>query len=188
MKFYTGQGDKGASTLLGSSKRISKTDKRFEALGAVDELNSYLGVCRSLAKDQNMKNALLEAQENLFIIQAELGHLRTSDVQGTSDVQRLGNEKIQWLETTIDKFGDKIGVITKFSIPGGTTLSAHLDYARTVCRRAERAYLGRQRRRPPSSLGNPIAKYLNRLSSLLFVLARYANKKARICEKNPGYG
>lgn len=181
MKFYTGQGDKGASTLLGSSKRISKTDKRFEALGAIDELNSYLGLCRSIAKDKAVTRALLEAQENLFIIQAGLGNLRTSDVQ------RLGNEKIQALEKTIDKFGDKIGVITKFSIPGGIALSAHLDYARAVCRRAERAYLWQRRRRPPSSLGNPIAKYLNRLSSLLFVLARHANKKARIFEKNPSY-
>lgn len=184
MKFYTGQGDKGTSTLLGSSERISKTDKRFEALGTIDELNSYLGLCRSIAKDKAITHALLETQENLFVIQAELGRSLKPGFHWKPGFLKLTTSKITNLEKTIDKFGDKIGVITKFSIPGGTTLSAHLDYARAVCRRAERAYLAA---RPPSSLGNPIARYLNRLSSLLFILARHTNKKARIREKNPGY-
>jgi len=81
MKFYTGLGDKGTSTLLGSAKRITKTDLRFEAMGALDELNSYLGICRSLAKEKSVKNAMLQAQENLFIIQAELGNAKLSEVE-----------------------------------------------------------------------------------------------------------
>lgn len=176
MKFYTGQGDKGETTLRGLAQKVSKTDQRIEALGALDELNSYLGVCKSQANDEKVENALHQAQENLFIIQAQLGNLGTSDVHRTSDVQILK------LEKTIDEFGEFVGPITKFTIAGGEPLSAQLDYARAICRRAERANLAVK---PP--LGGSAAKYLNRLSSLLFVLARYANKKAGVFEDHPAY-
>ena len=187
MKFYTGRGDDGTSTILGVSKRISKSDKCFEALGAVDELNSYLGICRSLAKNKDIQSALLKAQEDLFIIQAELGsksNLKRPAFYGRrTSIEVLKKKQMQDLEKTIDKFGGAVGALTKFTIPGGSPLSAHLDFARAVCRRAELTYLAT---RLPS--GNRVAQtYLNRLSSLLFVLARYANKKARVREKNPSY-
>jgi len=187
MKFYTGRGDDGTSTILGLNKRIPKGDKHFGALGAVDELNSYLGICRSLAKSKDIQSALLKAQEDLFIIQAELGRRPkagrpTPYGRRTSIVLKPNN--IKQLEKTIDKFGKAIGVLTKFTIPGGSPLSAHLDYARAVCRRAERKCLDVGR---PTSQNWPVFAYLNRLSSLLFVLARYANKKAGIREKNPNY-
>ena len=173
MKFYTGLGDKGTSTLLGQNKRISKNDLRFEALGASDELNSYLGICGALAKDKQIKSALLEAQENLFIIQAELG--------GAKNVE-LGENKLKDLEKMIDELGKFVGPITKFTISGGNLLSAHLDYARALARRAERSVWAAK---PP--LGGLAAKYLNRLSSFLFVLARYVNKKAKLKESHPSY-
>ncbi|MDP2668501.1 MAG: cob(I)yrinic acid a,c-diamide adenosyltransferase [bacterium] len=173
MKFYSGKGDKGTTTLFGSGKRIPKTNKIFETLGALDELNSYLGVCVSLARDKKVKKILIEVQENLFILQAELGGAK---------VKPLGQEKLELLEKTTDNFGDKVGIITKFTLPGGSPLSAYLDYARTLARRAERIYLMVS----PSST-NRAAAYLNRLSSLLFVLARYSNKKTGIKENNPSY-
>lgn len=186
MKFYTGQGDKGTSTLLGLAKRIPKNDRRFRALGAVDELNSYLGICRALSKDKAVSKALLETQENLFIIQAKLGSLRNVPNQALN----ITDDKIKELEKTIDKFSEMVGIITKFSIPGGSPLSAHLDYARAVCRRTERVVADldvRRLNRRRTSQNWPALAYLNRLSSLLFVLARYANKKAGASEKNPSY-
>lgn len=175
MKFYSGKGDKGTTTLFGSGRRLPKTDDIFEALGALDELNSYLGICISLAKNTKLKKALNEVQENLFIIQADVGNF------WTSDVQKFSITKIQKLEKTIDKFGDAVGVITKFTLSGGTTLSTHLDYARTLARKAERKVVGIK------NISPTVLPYLNRLSSLLFVLARFANKKARIKENNPSY-
>ncbi|QQG42758.1 MAG: cob(I)yrinic acid a,c-diamide adenosyltransferase [Candidatus Giovannonibacteria bacterium] len=174
MKFYTGQGDKGESAILGESCKIPKTEPVFDALGALDELNSYLGVCRALAKDEKVTSALLEAQENLFTIQAELG--------GAENIA-LGEEKIKALEKTIDEFGGFVGPITKFTIPGGDFLSACLDFARAMARLAERRAWAAKEKLSAAALA-----YLNRLSSLLFVLARYANKKAGVSENHPRYG
>ncbi|KKT40809.1 MAG: ATP-cobalamin adenosyltransferase [Parcubacteria group bacterium GW2011_GWA2_44_13] len=181
MKYYSGKGDKGTSTLFGSGKRFSKTGKVFEALGALDELNSYLGICRSLALDKKVKNALETIQENLFIIQAEVGSSGRPTSTWMSDVQVIKIAKLKELEKTTNKFGDAAGIITKFTLSGGSLLSAHLDYARTLARRVERAYLA------VGQLSDANIAYLNRLSSLLFILARYTNKKARKKEKNPKY-
>lgn len=181
MRFYSGKGDKGTTTLFGSGKRIRKTDKIFEALGALDELNSYLGICMSLTRDRKIKNTLEEVQENLFILQAEIGSSRRPTSTWMSDVQVMKIDKIKKLEKTTDEFGDAVGLITKFTISGGTLLSAHLDYARALARKTERKALGIKNI-------SPIAlPYLNRLSSLLFVLARYENKTHGKKEKNPKY-
>ncbi len=186
MRFYSGKGDGGTTTLFGSGRRVPKTGKVFEALGALDELNSYLGICASLARDKKIKKALAEVQENLFILQAEVGNSRTPGVQ------KLSEAKLKLLEKTTDEFGGAVGIITKFTLPGGTLLSAHLDYARALARKAERAYLAANLDTGcPSghsvSRNSAGAAFLNRLSSLLFVLARYANKKAGKKEKNPKY-
>lgn len=172
MKFYTGQGDNGESAILGQSEKISKTDAVFEVLGALDELNSYLGVCRSLTEDKKIASALKETQENLFIIQAELGGAKIA----------FAENKIKELEKTIDEFSEFVGPITKFTIPGGDLLSARLDYARALARKAERRAASVREKISPASLG-----YLNRLSSLLFVLARYVNKKTGATEEHPSY-
>ena len=172
MRFYSGKGDNGTTTLFGSGKRIRKTDIVFEALGSLDELNSYLGICMSLSNDKNVKNALEAVQENLFILQAELGGAK---------IQPLGNNKLIELEKTTDNFSKRLGMITKFTLSGGTLLSTHLDFARTLARKTERKIL---KMKIISSIALP---YLNRLSSLLFVLARYVNKKAGKKEKSPKY-
>jgi len=181
MKYYSGKGDKGTSTLYGSGKRMSKTDKVFGALGTLDELNSYLGICVFWAKEKAVKKTLIDIQEALFILQAEVGSSGHPISTWMSDVQVIKIAKLKELEKTTNKFGDAVGIITKFTLSGGSLLSAHLDYARTLARRAERACLA------VGQLSDANIAYLNRLSSLLFVLARYANKKAWKKEKNPKY-
>ena len=178
MKFYSGKGDDGMSTFFGTPGRFSKTDARFEALGSVDELNTYLGICRSLTKDGEIQTVLKTVQENLFIIQAEIG---SPDKKAVSTITE---EKVKELEATIDSFGEIIGGMKpfRFTIAGGDTLAAHLDYARTIARRAERSLAVIKH-----TLSQPAFSYINRVSSLLFVLARFINKKAGISEDNPTY-
>ena len=177
MKFYSGKGDNGTSTLFSSGKRILKTDKIFEALGALDELNSYLGICKSLAQEKKIKDVLREVQEKLFIIQAEIG--------GAKNIAGITEKNLMALEKKMDEFCSKVGIITKFTLAGGTPLSTHLDYARAICRSAERTFLAS--RLPLGARDTLTVAYLNRISSLLFVLARYANKKAGVKEDNPKY-
>jgi len=160
MRFYTGQGDNGQTALFGSGDRIPKTDPRFEALGALDELNSYLGVCKSLADGDNIKSALENAQENLFIIQAELGGAKN---------MALAEDKTKNLEKTIDEFGGFVGQITKFTIPGGNPLSARLDYARALARKAERRVASVKEKISPASLA-----YVNKKTGVAEVHPRYA--------------
>jgi cob(I)alamin adenosyltransferase len=176
MKFYSGKGDDGTSSILGFPHRLLKTDVRFKALGAVDELNSYLGVCHSLTKDERIINALKIVQQNLFIIQAEIGSWKADAIKP------LDEEKIKELEKITDEFGDDIGEIRKFVIPGGNFISAHLDYARTLARKAERELVALKHEISDNSIS-----YLNRLSSFLFVLARWINKKEGIEESHPRY-
>lgn len=175
MKYYTGAGDKGKSTLFGCNIRITKNDKTFFALGALDELNSYIGVCKAHTKDKALKKILKKVQENIFIIQADVASPKRKIATP------LKIEKVRELEKDIAIYAKKIGVITKFILPGGTPLSAHLDYARALARSAERKIVGLKH------MNEATLTYLNRLSSLLFVLARYANKKAGISEDNPSY-
>lgn len=172
MRFYTGQGDNGKTALFDSGGRTPKTNLVFEALGALDELNSYLGICKTLANEEKIKDVLKNAQENLFIIQAELGGAKMA----------LTENKIKELEKIIDEFGSFVGQITKFTIPGGDSLSVHLDFARALARSVERRAAALKNQISPTALA-----YLNRLSSLLFVLARYVNKKARVTENHPKY-
>jgi len=173
MKFYTRKGDTGKSTLLGSKKPILKNDKIFEALGTLDELNSYLGICKTLAKDELITEILRRIQENLFVIQAEIGSDKS---------KQLSEKEVKDLERITDELGSKVGEIHKFVISGGNTLAAHLDYARALARCAERRIIPVK-----NKLGKHGYSYINRLSSLLFVLARYVNVGAHMKEENPSY-
>jgi len=176
MRFYSGKGDDGTSTLCGSAARFPKTDPRFEALGAIDELNSYLGICRALVNNSKIDTALKTAQEDLFIIQAELGAV------GQSTIAPLSEKQLRAIEQIIDALGVEVGEIKEFTLAGGTVLAAHLDFARTLARRAERRLVILK-----DILSPMVISYLNRLSSLLFILARYVNKKENIKEDHPSY-
>lgn len=165
---YTRKGDDGTSGLLGTKERFPKNSPVYDALGTLDELNSLLGVCRAHSSHDKDNIAVADEikniQERLFIIQAELAGAPKSILP----------EHITELESTIEKFEMLIENPHAFVIAGTTELSALFDYARSVSRRAERRVLDAHLIRKVSS---QTRIYLNRLSSLLYVLARYTAKE-----------
>lgn len=178
MALFTGKGDGGTTTAFGcDQQRISKSSEVPEALGALDELNAYLGLIKVRAADMpRIAGALRDAQEALFIIQAE--------VAGADKQVREG--LVETAERVVRDIEKEIPPLRGFSIAGGTEVSALLDVARTLARRAERRVITVKekglRDLPPVTMA-----YLNRLSSLLFALARLANHLAGIAEENPKY-
>ena len=175
---YTRKGDNGASGLFGTKDRFPKDSPIYEALGTLDELNSLIGVCRARAHARNIPplitDELLNMQECLFITQAELAG---------SD-KTITPAHITALERAIDEFEKEISNPHAFVIPGTTELGALLDYARAVSRRAERAVMGARGVRGVSS---DTGAYLNRLSSALYALARYAGTMEGAKELSPSY-
>ena len=175
---YTRKGDSGTSGLFGTKERFSKDSRIYETLGTLDELNSLLGMCRAKAAGAEDRSdvamEIVRVQEALFIAQAELA----------GAAKAITQDHVDALEATIDRIEHVIENPHAFVIPGATELSALLDYTRAVCRRAERTAVGVLRERPlPSASG----AYLNRLSSLLYVLARYTAKQEGRAELSPHY-
>ena len=175
-KLYTRTGDRGQTGLFGG-RRVAKDHPRVVAYGAIDELNSALGVALSFIRQRSVVAALQAIQNELFNIGAELASDRPVR-RGKKEpgVFRLEAERVRWLEGLIDEYDARVPPLRTFVLPAGSTAAATLHFARTVCRRAERAVvtLSRKERVNPAILA-----YLNRLCDLLFVLARYANKAAR---------
>lgn len=183
--FYTGQGDQGKS-VIGKNK-IVKTAPVLITLGELDELNSLIGLVRSFINEQEIKGYLLAAQENLFIIQANLAALLLAAKTRRRPQLKppvLKKEKIDELERVIDKLEKKIKPAKKFIIPGSNKNSAWLDYLRAVARRVERQIVRLNQRR---QIDKNILGYVNRLSSFFFALARYVAKIKKVKEKNPSY-
>ena len=178
MALFTGKGDGGTTKVFGcDQQRISKSSELPEALGALDELNAFLGFAKMRATgEERITRILRETQETLFIIQAEVAG-------ADKHVQEDAVQKIEEIVNAIEK---EIPPLKGFSIAGGTELSALLDVARTLARRAERRLVAVQeaglRELPPSTKA-----YMNRLSSLLFALARLANHLVGVAEENPNY-
>jgi len=174
-KAYTRTGDLGMTSLFGG-KRVKKTDLRIEAYGDVDELNSYIGVCRASCSKET-SDILETVQNELFVVGADLA---TPEGQKTAKpVPRLEKSCIPSMEKAIDRINEKLPTLKRFILSGGTEASAHLQYARAIARRAER----RVQELSEKEKVNPIIMpYLNRLSSLLFVLARYENWKKKVKE------
>ena len=186
VKIYTRTGDDGETGLFGGG-RVPKDDLRIEAYGCVDELNAVVGVARaelrseptrSDAPEWNELDGLLQAiQYDLFSIGAELA---TRDpVKHSTLLVRDG--RVRALETAIDRWESTLEPLTAFILPGGSVAAASLHVARTVCRRAERRTLSLSRAQPLAD-GSVALVYLNRLSDLLFVLARVANRLAGVDE------
>lgn len=170
MKIYTKTGDDGETGLFGG-ERVSKSDARVDAYGAVDETNACLGVARSQGVSPQL-DALLEAiQAELFVLGAELatpeGH------RSRLRLPLLGAEDIGRLEAAIDRLESDLPPLTSFVLPAGSPAGSALHHARTVCRRAERAVVGV---RALAALRAETIVYLNRLSDLLFVMARHQNQ------------
>lgn len=166
-KIYTRTGDGGESGLVDGS-RLKKSNARFAAIGDVDEANAVIGLAvSSLDKDTLTHTLLQQIQNDLFDLGADLA--TPGDVDGAL---RLSGGAAERLEADIDRLTDALGPLTSFVLPGGTQAAAHLQLARTVVRRAERTTIGLAE---TASLNPEIIKYLNRLSDLLFQMARAQN-------------
>jgi len=171
-RIYTKTGDDG-TTSLGDMSRTSKNDPRLEAFATVDEANSFIGVALSYVENSDIKDILIRIQNDLFDVGADLC---TPVIDNPKVVPlRVTESQIAYLEEKIDLFNSELNPLRSFVLPSGTASSAHLHVARTVARRAERCtwHAIHQFGEGVSLL---TAKYLNRLSDLLFVLARYENK------------
>jgi cob(I)alamin adenosyltransferase len=181
--FYTGKGDKGKTKLFDSEAEVSKSSAISDALGALDEVNSFLGLCKTEARNSKFEFRGKELgeivhgiQNDLFTVQAELAGADKS----------IREEKVKSVEKTIDEIEKELPPIETFFIAGGTELAARFDVARTHARRAERRVVA-VCENTDRKLSEPTLAYLNRLSSVLYALARLSNHKSGITEVSPDY-
>jgi len=174
LRIYTRTGDAGDTGLFGGG-RVPKDHPRVEAYGAVDELNAALGVARAHDLPDDLDAVLLRVQQELFVLGSDLA-TPASGAARPDRVQRIPDAAAGALERDIDRCESELSPLTTFILPGGSSGGAALHFARTVCRRAERRVVGLLR--AGESTPTPLV-YLNRLSDLLFVMARLANARAR---------
>ncbi|MEK7089111.1 MAG: cob(I)yrinic acid a,c-diamide adenosyltransferase [Patescibacteria group bacterium] len=180
---YTRKGDNGTTKTFGCDQRISKSSIIAEALGSLDEINSFLGLCKVKAKKEKLSLGKIEVsqivhdiQKNLFIIQAELAGASMS----------IDEEKVKEVEAIINSIEKELPPIKTFFISGGTELASIFDIARTISRRAERRVVAVSDEGKIEIKASTKA-YLNRLSSALYAFARLANYKSGINEESPDY-
>lgn len=174
MKIYTKQGDTGETSIIGG-KRVAKDDARIEAAGQIDELSSVIGIVIAFSDDNSLKEALTKIQRTLFVVGADL-----STPQGDKiAIPRLSPSKINEIEQLIDKIDADLPKIQSFILPGGSKTASLMHLARTICREAERRVIALNRH---EKVNEAIPVYLNRVSDLLFVLARGINYKKKIPE------
>ncbi len=175
MKIYTKTGDKGQTSLVGGT-RISKTELRIEAYGTVDELNSYVGLVRDQAVNNDRKDILKEIQDRLFTI----GSILASEPEQTKKrIPDLHESDIELLEKEMDRMDESLEPMRFFILPGGHQSVSFGHLARTVCRRAERVVI---RLSQETEVNDLVIRYLNRLSDYLFVLCRMMIKDLNIEE------
>ncbi len=170
MKIYTKTGDKGETSLFGG-KRVWKDNLRIEAYGSVDELNSIIGVAISEISNEELKEELCNIQNDLFVVGSDLATSIDLDSKKVV-IPRIDESYSKRLEKVIDSFDGKLPELKQFILPGGLKGAAILHYARTICRRAERNVVALLK---IENVGTDIVQYLNRLSDLLFVFARFEN-------------
>lgn len=177
MKIYTRTGDRGDTTLLGG-ERVRKTDVRVEAFGAVDELNASLGLALARDEDRLIDHELFRAvQDDLFAIGARLAAADPETATRKGTIPAFATERrVAELEAWIDSLDTELAALTTFILPGGTGLGAQVHVCRTICRRAERAIARLSEEQP--ALDEAVLPYMNRLSDLLFTLARSCNARA----------
>ncbi len=175
MRIYTRTGDQGETGLFGG-QRVAKSHPRVEAYGDVDELNAILGICVAHCAEEHLRTLLESLQSELFVVGSDLATpLEEGDTVGKKPVQRVSEGMCAELEALIDRHEEGVPELSYFVLPGGTPLAAYLHLARCVCRRAERAVVAAAGK---ESINPDAIVYLNRLSDLLFTLARYANHQA----------
>ena len=174
MKIYTKTGDDGETSLFDNT-RVSKADARVDAYGEVDELNACLGAARAAGLDAELSTVLEEIQKELFAIGARLAD-PSHRIAARVTKADVAAAQVARLEETIDRLEGDLPPLRRFILPGGAVPGSLLHLARTVCRRAERRVIG-------LAAADPIiVVYLNRLSDLLFVMARAANHRSGVPE------
>lgn len=169
MKIYTRLGDQGQTSIY-TGARFKKHSLIINAIGNIDELSSYIGLCRAIIKDKKMDGILLDIQNDLYKV--------TSNLAGAE--LEFDEKKVEKIEKNIDEYEKDLPEIKKFIIPSGHLKATHLHVARTICRRAERKI---SQINENEGLYSIELMYINRVSDLLFVLARYVNKKNKIKEE-----
>lgn len=174
MVIYTKTGDGGDTALFGGG-RVPKNDKRVEAYGAVDELNSFVGLALMSLADDDVRRGLLQIQNDLFSLGANLATPEGDGSRPRPQTPDVPVARIEVMERWIDRATDELPELRQFVLPGGTEAAARLHVCRSVCRRAERMVVALGREEP---LDDGIVPYLNRLSDLLFVWARLENLRA----------
>jgi cob(I)alamin adenosyltransferase len=177
VKIYTRRGDAGETDLLGGP-RVAKDHLRVEAYGAVDELNACLGLCAALTGHEDLRKLAREIQAQLFDLGAYLASPE-SGRRSKAGIPEPRSEDVDALERSIDGLEQELEPLRRFILPGGTSAAAALHAARTVCRRAERRAVALHREQ---SLSQASLGYLNRLSDLLFVMARVENRRAGVAD------
>ena len=176
MKIYTKTGDNGDTSLFGG-KRVPKYALRIEVYGTIDELNSVIGICRTINKIKKLENILKEIQNTLFKLGADLA---TPNSITNKRITRIQNTDIVKIEKLIDNIDSNLQTLKYFILPGGSRLAAYLHFARAICRRAERLLTKLMHK---EKIRNQSLVYLNRLSDLFFVLARWVNKALKVPEE-----
>lgn len=176
MKIYTKTGDAGETSFFDGS-RVSKADHRVEAYGEVDELNACLGAARAACREADLRDALAAIQQQLFAVGARLAD---PSVKIAERVTKAGvrEDEVERLERLIDLLETELPPLRRFILPGGGEAGAWLHVARTVCRRAERRVVGLG----DGAVEPVVVRYLNRLSDLLFVMARASNHRQGVPE------
>ena len=176
MKIYTKTGDAGETSLFDNT-RVSKADARVDAYGEVDELNACLGAARAAGVDADLREAIEAIQRELFAVGARLADPASRIAERVTKAA-VTNDDVQRLEQIIDRLENEVPPLRRFILPGGSPAGSLLHLARTVCRRAERRVVALG----TDAVDPIVVVYLNRLSDLLFVMARAANHRAGVPE------
>ena len=175
MKIYTKFGDSGETALYGGT-RLGKDALQFEAIGTVDELNAYIGYAQTLIDDADLSELMARIQNHLFAVGADLA---TPGTHSKASEMRISADFTTEMETAIDALSEELPPLKNFILPGGCSAGAILHIARVVCRRSERCVVRFSRE---TDINMEIIRSLNRLSDLLFVLARTVNCRANALE------
>lgn len=170
-KIYTKTGDDGTTGLI-SGKRVSKSNARILAYGTVDEANSSIGIILASDVDDNTRNLLTKIQNDLFVIGADL-----SDADLNNLSNRATPDMVQYIEGKVDELEKDLSAITNFILPSGDIVASRIHMSRAICRRAETAIVALSEKEP---INKTCQIYMNRLSDLLFVLARFINKQKHV--------
>lgn len=173
--FYTRKGDDGFTNTLGEG-RVAKSDERIEAVGTLDELTSALGMARSLCQTPGVNDLVVHVQRDLYSLMSEVA----AEPEVAHKVRTISESHVAWLEEQTDAITAAVGVPKGFILPGETHSGAAFGMARVVARRAERRVVALHQRTPFENI--QLLRYLNRLSSLCFVLELQEN---HTCEKQP---